>query len=1078
MKNKLTRILGVFMILGIVAHAQKNDLQQAEAYLSLKGEVIFTIPIQTPLELPALSKEVSIVHYDERTQTAKLMANRVQFKRFLQRKRSFTVTEADNIIGYRTMTSDLAVKATTFPLAAYPTYADYTAMMSDFVAKYPDICSLQSIGATTEGDKEILFVKLSDNVAADEQEPRVMYTSSMHGDEIAGYPMMLNLIDLLLTAYTNPSDPRHASIKALLDNNEIWINPLANPDGTYRNSASNTSVANATRGNANNVDLNRNYPDPDDGANPDGNAYQIETQHFMNLAAEKHFVLSANFHGGIELINYPWDTYGGAHPDTDYFIYISEEYRDLCQENSPNGYFDARNNGITNGFDWYEVQGGRQDYQIYYHKGREVTVELSNAKTPAANQLVNYWNYNTEALLRFLEQVNYGIRGVVTDAVTNQPIDAKVTVVGKESFETWTPTELPEGDYYRPIKAGTYTLVYEAPCYETKTITGVSISDYQTVVQNVALTPVSGIAPSGLTTTSVQATTATINWQQSTGTTYGFRYRVVGSTDWIGLSVATNTTTLTGLVALTAYEVQVRSECAGTVGSPYSESVTFTTTAVPACEGIAAFPYTEGFESGLGVWDNATNDTIDWTRNSNGTPSNATGPDGAQQGTFYLYTEASGNGTGYPQKEAILESPCIDLTTFSGASLSFYYHMQGNNMGSLSVLASTDDGATYTTIWDKVGAQGSDWQLAEIDLSAYAGAVVTVQIKGVTGNGFRSDIAIDNIRLESVGSDDQSPTAPTNLVATNTTGSATTLSWTAATDNIGVTAYNIYEGGTLINTATTTTVTISGLTPNTTYRFTVEALDAAGNTSVASDEVIVTTTDSVLVYCDSQGTTVSDEYIDYVGIGNIDNASTATTGYVDYTNLSTAVAYGENTITLSLAYGSTVYTEYWNVWIDFDQNGTFETTELVVSEFTRSDALQSYMFEIPTTAVAGATRMRVSLKYNAVATPCETFRYGEVEDYILVIGTDAKDSVLQKKVTRTIGSDIRLYPNPVKEGVLFVSGIKDTQSTLAIYNYMGQQVWQSTGQLTRIDVSHLAKGMYILEVANASDKVLQGFVIQ
>jgi len=311
----------------------------------------------------------------------------------------------------------------------------------------------------------------------------------------------------------------------------------------------------------------------------------------MDFAASKHFVLSANFHGGIELINYPWDTYAGAHPDEDYFIHISEEYRDLCQQNSPNGYFDALNNGITNGFDWFEVQGGRQDYQIYFHKGKEVTVELSNAKTPPANQLVNFWNYNREALIAFLKQVNYGIHGVVTDAVTNTPIEARMTVVGKESFETWTPTELPEGDYYRPIKAGTYDVKYEAECYESLTLTGITIADYQKIVQNVQLNPIGGVAPTGLVASGVQSNAATLNWQGSDGANYDIRYRQTGTTNWIVQAVTTNSLSLTGLSTETSYEAQVRSRCSGGAASPYSSSVTFITTTPPACTGITTFPY-------------------------------------------------------------------------------------------------------------------------------------------------------------------------------------------------------------------------------------------------------------------------------------------------------------------------------------------------------------------------------------------------------------------------------------------------------------------------------------------------------
>ena len=81
---------------------------------------------------------------------------------------------------------------------------------------------------------------------------------------------------------------------------DIWINPLANPDGCYH--GGNSSVSGATRYNANSVDLNRNFADPDDGPHPDGNSYQPETNIFMAFADTMHFTMSANFHGGAELM--------------------------------------------------------------------------------------------------------------------------------------------------------------------------------------------------------------------------------------------------------------------------------------------------------------------------------------------------------------------------------------------------------------------------------------------------------------------------------------------------------------------------------------------------------------------------------------------------------------------------------------------------------------------------------------------------------------------------------------------------------------------------------------------------------
>ncbi len=209
-------------------------------------------------------------------------------------------------------------------------------------------------------------------------------TSSIHGDETAGYVLTLRLIDHLLASYGNIDDITH-----LVDSTEIWINPLANPDGTYF--GGDDTVANAIRnyttanGHESGVNGNRNFPDPQGGDHPDDRPWWPETEAMMALAAAETFVLSANFHGGIEVVNYPWDTWQRRHPDDDWFTDLARDWADLAQTDSPGGYMTDLDNGITNGYDWYPVEGGRQDFMTFFHGGREVTIELSTTKLiPAA----------------------------------------------------------------------------------------------------------------------------------------------------------------------------------------------------------------------------------------------------------------------------------------------------------------------------------------------------------------------------------------------------------------------------------------------------------------------------------------------------------------------------------------------------------------------------------------------------------------------------------------------------------------------------------------------------------------------
>ncbi|WP_405016311.1 NPCBM/NEW2 domain-containing protein [Kitasatospora sp. NBC_00070] len=94
------------------------------------------------------------------------------------------------------------------------------------------------------------------------------------------------------------------------------------------------------------------------------------------------------------------------------------------------------------------------------------------------------------------------------------------------------------------------------------------------------------------------------------------------------------------------------------------------------------------------------------------------------------------------------------------------------------------------------------------------------------------------------GADITAPTAPTGLTSTSVSSSSVDLKWTAATDNVGVTSYNVYRGTTLAGSSTGTSFTASGLTASTPYTFTVKAVDAAQNRSEAGSPLAVTTAGS------------------------------------------------------------------------------------------------------------------------------------------------------------------------------------------------------------------------------------------
>ncbi|MEO9484265.1 MAG: S8 family serine peptidase [Ekhidna sp.] len=382
--------------------------------------------------------------------------------------------------------------------------------------------------------------------------------------------------------------------------------------------------------------------------------------------------------------------------------------------------------------------------------------------------------------------------------------------------------------------------------------------NFSLVVTGVTGTPpvCNATTPSGLSSSSVGTSTATLSWNAVANATYDLRYRPTGGS-WTTTSVSGTTTDLNGLASGTQYEAQVRSTCPDNSTSAYSSSVNFTTGTVSlSCTTtISTFPYGEGFESNDG-WNQLGGDDGNWVRDSGGTPSSNTGPGSAVEGTFYMFLEASTNsspGQIGNNATAILESNCFDLSGATGATFSFQHHMYGTDVGSLTIQAS-NDGAVWTNLWTLSGNQGNQWNAVDVDMNAYVGGDVKIRIVGTTGAGWSSDIAVDDLAVTtSGGGDTEAPSVPANLAASNVTQTTLTLNWDASSDNVGVTGYDVYQGSSNIGTVASTSANITGLAAGTSYTFSVRAKDAAGNESAAS-AVLNVTTQSAGMTCSSTET--------------------------------------------------------------------------------------------------------------------------------------------------------------------------------------------------------------------------------
>lgn len=326
--------------------------------------------------------------------------------------------------------------------------------------------------------------------------------------------------------------------------------------------------------------------------------------------------------------------------------------------------------------------------------------------------------------------------------------------------------------------------------------------------------------------------------------------------------------------------------------------------------------------------------------------------------------------------------------------------------------------------------------------------------------------------------DTTAPSTPASLVASGTTSSSTNLTWTASTDNVAVTGYNVYRGTTLVATVTTTSYVATGLTASTAYSFSVKAKDAANNLSASSNVVNVTTlAGSTVTYCASTSNSTADEKIARVVLGTINNPSTGTAGYENFTALSTNLTRGTaNTITITPSWTSTVYSEGYAVWIDYNKNGLFtDAGELVYSKATSTATSASGSFTVPTTATVGTTRMRVSMKYNGVPTSCETLSYGQVEDYSVNIVAAAAISTITENNSNEILTTVSLYPNPTRD-VLNIETNSTTKLSYSVINYLGQVVKSGSIENSSINVSNLNAGIYILEVNDGQKSVTKKFI--
>ena len=439
-----------------------------------RGEYYFTLSVDDPSQIQAISNICSIDGTDGHNVVA--YANQKEYNKLLEKGYKPELQTPPSLRANVTMWNGQG----TYNWDSYLTYDQYVSMMQGFPGMAIDgrTCTLFSLGTlATSNHRQLLGVRI--NNGSPEGKPKFLYTSTMHGDEITGMILMLRLINELCTS-------TDTEVVDLVNNLDIYIMPLTNPDGTYK--GGNSTVNSAQRYNGNNIDLNRNYKDYYQGVHPDGNAYEDETIWTMAFGDENLFTMSANYHGGAEVMNYPWDATYDDHADMAWYEYVCTEYVQVARQTYSSYMSDTYSDGVTSGAAWYVITGSRQDYMNSYAQCREVTVECSTTKTPSASSLPSYWNYNRNSMLAFMAQAKNGVHGFVYDAVTNLPIEGVTVTVQNHDDATSFVTSHSVGDFHRPIKGGTYTFTFAKQGYYSQSVT-VTVADGQRVDLEIHLQP-------------------------------------------------------------------------------------------------------------------------------------------------------------------------------------------------------------------------------------------------------------------------------------------------------------------------------------------------------------------------------------------------------------------------------------------------------------------------------------------------------------------------------------------------------------------------------------------------------------
>ena len=370
-------------------------------------------------------------------------------------------------------------------LQKYPSANELKSWLEDYTLseRCGAISKLHTIGKSVNG-VPIWALEISNNPGRIEAKPNIKVVGNIHGNEPLGRVLLPAYAEWICKAYQSKSS---ILAKKTVDRLHLWLVPALNPDG----------FASGRRENANNIDLNRDFPDQflDKSLSPKGKEQPetkaiidwISPNHTLSKSVRedlpaRHFTGSLGLHEGALVVNYPWDgrddgawapSIYNASPDDNTFKWLSRFYASRNKKISSveNSEF-ASTKGITNGAGWYPIYGGMQDYNYIVGGCLELTLELSIDKWPAPELLPTYWEDNRLALSQWpLAAAFSGVYGSVytieKGGKKQRLTGATIAVVGIPKGGATFSSGFDYGDFYRPLAPGKYSIEVSKKGYRT-----------------------------------------------------------------------------------------------------------------------------------------------------------------------------------------------------------------------------------------------------------------------------------------------------------------------------------------------------------------------------------------------------------------------------------------------------------------------------------------------------------------------------------------------------------------------------------------------------------------------------------